>query len=98
MNGLQMRLLKTRILLLVAFLAIVVGAVLGCTAIAFGLGAWDMKKPELIDSGWLGPGDEMDRASHGFGECSECREIICVEKALTDGPCTLGQTGLSHTR
>jgi hypothetical protein len=39
MNAPRMRLLKTRILLWVAFLAIVVGAVLGCTAIAFGLGA-----------------------------------------------------------
>jgi hypothetical protein len=51
-----------------------------------------MKKPELTDVGWLGPKDEMDRASHRFGRCSECREIICVEKAVTDGPSTLGQT------
>ena len=44
-------------MLLVAFLAIVVGAALGCT-VAFGLGVSDtedMTKPELIDSGWLGP-------------------------------------------
>ena len=34
----------------------------------------------------------MDRASHLFGKCSECHEIICVEKALTDGPSTLRQT------
>lgn len=34
----------------------------------------------------------MDRASHHFGRCSECREIICVEKAVTDGPSTLRQT------
>jgi hypothetical protein len=40
-----------------------------------------MKKPELTDMGWLGPRDEMDRASHLFGKCSECHEIICVEKA-----------------
>src|ERR1700733_7998508 len=93
----RMRLPKTRILLWVAFLAIVVGAVLGCTAIAFGLPE-TRKRPELIDSGWLGPRDEMDRASHGFGKCSECRESIYVEKALTDGPCTRGQTGLSPTR
>jgi hypothetical protein len=48
----------------------------------------DMKKPELTDTSWLGPRDEMDRASHLFGKCSECHEIICVEKALTDGPRT----------
>jgi hypothetical protein len=47
-----------------------------------------MKKPELTDLGWLGPRDEMDRASHRFGRCSECYEIICVE----NGPSTLGQT------
>jgi len=43
-----------------------------------------MKKPELTDMGWLGPKDEMDRASHLIGRCSECREIICVEKAKAD--------------
>ena len=48
-----------------------------------------MKKPELTDVGWLGPRDEMDRASHRFGKCSE---ITCVEKVVTDGPSTLGQT------
>ena len=42
-----------------------------------------MKKPELTDVGWLGPKDEMDRASHRFGKCSECHEIICVEKVVT---------------
>ena len=47
-----------------------------------------MKKPELTVVGWLGPRDEMDRASHRFGKCSECHEIICVEKAVTDGPST----------
>ena len=49
-------------------------------------GLWEtvgMKKPELTDVGWLGPKDEMDRASHHFGKCSECHEIICVEKAVT---------------
>lgn len=51
-----------------------------------------MKKPELTDVGWLGPRDEMDRASHRFGKCSECREIICVEKAVIDGPSTHGKT------
>ena len=47
-----------------------------------------VKKPELTDVGWLGPRDEdeMDRASHRFGKCSECHETICVEKAVTDGP------------
>jgi hypothetical protein len=39
-----------------------------------------MKKPELTGAGWLGPKDEMDRASHRFGKCSNCDEIICVEK------------------
>ena len=45
----------------------------------------DMKNPELLDSGWLRPRDEMDRAPHRFhcfGNCPECHEIICVEKAL----------------
>ncbi len=51
-----------------------------------------MKKPELTDVGWLGPRDEMDRASHRFGKCSECQEIICVEKAVTEGPSTQQQT------
>ena len=41
-----------------------------------------MKKPQLTTIGWLGPKDEMDRASHRFGKCSECNEIICVEKAV----------------
>jgi hypothetical protein len=50
-----------------------------------------MTKPGLTDIGWLGPKDEMDRASR-FGKCSKCREIICVEKAVTDGPSTLRQT------
>jgi hypothetical protein len=47
-----------------------------------------MKKPELTDVDWLGPKEEMDRASHRFGKCSECHEIICVEKAVTDTPDT----------
>jgi hypothetical protein len=47
------------------------------------VGNWGMKKPELTDLGWLGPKDEMDRASHRFGKCSECHEIICVEKPAT---------------
>jgi hypothetical protein len=34
----------------------------------------------------------MDRSSHRFGKCSECHEIICVEKAVTDGPSTQRQT------
>ena len=34
----------------------------------------------------------MDRASHCFAKCSACHEIICVEKAVTDGPSTLGKT------
>ena len=54
-------------------------------------GVWEadgMKTPELTDITWLGPRDEMDRASHRFGKCSECHEAICVEKAVTDGPST----------
>ena len=51
-----------------------------------------MKKPELTDVGWLGPRDEMDRASHRFGKCSECHEIICVEKVVTDTQNTQPET------
>ena len=51
-----------------------------------------MKKPELSNVGWLGPKDEMDRASHHFGKCSECHEIICVEKAVTDTQNTQAET------
>jgi hypothetical protein len=58
-------------------------------------GLWEtggMKKPELTDVGWLGPKDEMDRASHRFGKCSECHEIICVEKVVTDTQNTQPET------
>ena len=51
-----------------------------------------MKKPELTALGWLGPRDEMDRASHRFGKCSECGEIICVEKAVADAENTHQET------
>jgi hypothetical protein len=51
-----------------------------------------MKKPELTDVGWLGPKDEMDRASHRFGKCSECQEIIYVEKVATDTENTQPET------
>jgi hypothetical protein len=51
-----------------------------------------MKKPELTGAGWLGPRDEMDRASHRFGKCSQCKEIVCVEKAVADGPSTQRET------
>ena len=51
-----------------------------------------MKKQELTDVGWLGPKDEMDRASHLFGKCSECYEIICVEKAVADKQNTQHET------
>jgi len=51
-----------------------------------------MKKPELTTLGWLGPKDEMDRASHRFGKCSECNEIICVEKAVASTQDTQVQT------
>jgi hypothetical protein len=46
----------------------------------------------LTDVGWLGPKDEMDRASHRFGKCSECHEIICVEKSVTDTQNTQPET------
>ena len=64
-------------------------------------GVWEtggMKKPELTDMAWLGPKEEMDRASHRFGKCSECHEIICVEKAVTDGPSTQGKTSEMLTK
>ena len=51
-----------------------------------------MKNPKLTDVAWLGPRDEMDRASHYFGRCTECDEIICVAKAVTDGPSTQRET------
>lgn len=51
-----------------------------------------MKRPELTNVGWLGPKYEMDRASHRFGKCSECQEIICVEKAVTDAQNTQPET------
>ena len=51
-----------------------------------------MKRPELTGVGWLGPKYEMDSASHRFGKCSECHEIICVQKAITDGPSTQQET------
>jgi len=51
-----------------------------------------MTQPELTDVGWLGPRDEMDRASHRLGKCSECHEIICVEKAVTDRQNTQPET------
>jgi hypothetical protein len=51
-----------------------------------------MKTPELTYVAWLGPREEMDRASHRFGKCSECLEIICVEKAVTDTQNTQPET------
>jgi hypothetical protein len=51
-----------------------------------------MKKPELTGVDWLGPKEEMDRASHRFGKCSECHEIICVEKSVTDTQDTQPET------
>jgi hypothetical protein len=59
-------------------------------------GLWEtediMRTPELTDVGWLGPRIEMDDASHRFGKCSECHEIICVEKAVTDTQNTQPET------
>jgi hypothetical protein len=51
-----------------------------------------MTRPELTDVGWLGPKYEMDSASHRFGKCSECHEIICVEKAVTEAQNTQPET------
>ena len=51
-----------------------------------------MRTPELTDVGWLGPRIEMDSASHRFGKCSECHEIICVEKVVTDSETTQTET------
>jgi len=51
-----------------------------------------MKKPELTGVAWLGPKEEMDRASHRVGKCSWCLEIICVEKAVTDTQNTQPET------
>ena len=51
-----------------------------------------MATPKLTDVSWLGPKDEMDRASHLFGKCSECYEIICVEKAVADKQNTQQET------
>jgi hypothetical protein len=43
-----------------------------------------MATPKLTNVSWLGPKDEMDRASHLLGKCPECFEIICVEKAVAN--------------
>jgi hypothetical protein len=51
-----------------------------------------MATPKLINVSWLGPKDEMDRASHLFGKCSECDEIICVEKAVAEKQNTQQET------
>ena len=51
-----------------------------------------MKKPELTNVEWLGPKEEMDRASHRVGKCSECLEIICVEKVVTETENTQPET------
>jgi hypothetical protein len=34
----------------------------------------------------------MDSASHRFGKCSECHEIICVEKVVTEPESTQTET------
>ena len=53
---------------------------------------WNMSAPDLTDVGWLGPRIEMDSASHLFAKCSECHEIICVEKVVTDSESTQTET------
>jgi hypothetical protein len=57
-----------------------------------------MKKPELTDIAWLGPKEEMDRASHRVGKCSECLEIICVEKAVAETESTNQRLRRSSTK
>jgi len=52
----------------------------------------DMRTPELTDVVWLGARIEMDSASHRFGKCSECHEILCVEKVVTDSESTQTET------
>ena len=52
----------------------------------------DMRTPDLTNVAWLGPRIEMDDASHFFGKCSECHEIICVEKVVTDSESTQTET------
>jgi hypothetical protein len=51
-----------------------------------------MATPKLTNVSWLGPKDEMDRASHLLGKCSECFEIICVEKAVANQQDTQQET------
>jgi hypothetical protein len=51
-----------------------------------------MATPKLTNVSWLGPKDEMDRASHLLGKCSECFEIICVEKAVANPQDTQQET------
>jgi hypothetical protein len=34
----------------------------------------------------------MDSASHLFAKCSECHEVICVEKVVTDSESTQTET------
>jgi hypothetical protein len=51
-----------------------------------------MATPKLTNVSWLGPKDEMDRASHLLGKCSECLEIICVEKAVANQQDTQQET------
>jgi hypothetical protein len=37
------------------------------------------EKPQLTDLGWLGPKDEMDRASHRFGKCSGAMKSFALK-------------------
>jgi hypothetical protein len=50
------------------------------------------ENPKLTEVARLGPSDEMDRASQYCSRCSECNEIICIAKAVTDGPSTQRET------
>ena len=57
--------------------------------------AWETGKYEKARTdrrGLAGAKGRNGSASHRFGKCSECREVICVEKVVTDGPSTQGQT------
>jgi hypothetical protein len=40
-----------------------------------------MENPKLTGESWLEPKAPLARATHLISACSECYEIICVEKA-----------------
>jgi hypothetical protein len=55
------------------------------TGLAKLSGLWEtggMKKPELTDLGWLGPKDEMDRASHRRVFLVYCSKPVIIARVL----------------